>query len=95
MNITTLFIISNSYDYCYYSIPVCAGCELMNECSHSAPLSSLTWNKHSGMVASQHETGGPRNTYIREDLKLSTRGSPQDRPSYSTMSVLDPLCALC
>lgn len=40
----------------------------MNECSHSAPLSTLTRNKHSGMVASYHDTGRPRNTYIREDL---------------------------
>lgn len=60
------------------------------------PLSTLTPNKHSGTVASHHDTGGPRNTYIREDLKLCTHGSPQDRPAYSTnVSVGLPLCTLC
>lgn len=81
----------------FQSVPdVCMnGYRWMNEPSHSAPLSSLTRNKRSGKVASQHETGGLRNTYIREDLKLCTHGSPQDRTAYSTMSVLDSLCALC
>lgn len=81
----------------FQSVPdVCVnGYSWMNGPSHSAPLSSLTWNKHSRKVASQHETGGLRNTYIREDLKLCTHSSPQDRTAYSTMSVLDSPCALC
>lgn len=91
MKITKLLEIYH-YFYCGQWF---AGCKLMNECSHSTPLSTLTRNKHSGMVASQHDTGGPRNTYIREDLKLCTHGSPQDRPAYSTMSMSDSLCALC
>ena len=53
------------------------------------------WNKHSGTVASKHQAGGRRNTYIREDLKLCTHGSPQDRPAYSSMSMASSLCALC
>lgn len=57
-------------------------------------LSTLTLNKHSGVVALQHDTRGLRNTYISKDLKLCTHGSPQDRLAYST-SEMDSLCALC
>lgn len=94
MKIAALFLISDSEAPVFLDVWM-AGYGWMNECSHSTPLSSLTQYKHSGKVASQHETGRLRNTYITEDLKLCTRGSPQDRPAYSTMSVLDSLCALC
>lgn len=94
VKMTALFFF-NYHDLCL--LVWCHQCsvELVNECSHSTPLSTLTRSKHSGIVASQHDTGRPSYTYIREDLKLCTHSSPQDRPAYSTMSMLASLCALC
>lgn len=43
-------------------------------------LTALMWNKLSGTVDSQHDTGGLRDTYnIRADLELCTHGSSQAR----------------
>lgn len=67
----------------------------MNECPPIVLAAHWHGTNSVGMVAWKRDTGRSRNTYIREDLKLCTHGSPQDRSAYSTMSMLDSLCALC